>query len=120
MGIIREVIGPKSKYEKTIPYTYEAKIEIIEGGGEYKSYLADKICVLVEFMEKNNIDPKEVVINEIFNEEEKELEVKYCVSSEGKWLNRSGLCKSFKNHYPSHIDETGCTFEDRDWKVSGP
>ena len=120
MGIIREVIGPKSKYEKDIPYTYEARIEIIEGSGEYKSYLADTICALVEYLENNDVDPQEVTISEIFNKEEKELEIKYCISNEGKWLSRSELCESFKNRYPGHIDETGCTFEDRDQEVSGP
>lgn len=120
MGAVREVIGPKSKYKKDIPYTYEAKIEIIEGDGEYKSYLADKICVLVAYMKKNNIAPEEVVISEIFNNEEKELKIKYCISSEGKWLGRSGLCKSFKDHYPGHIDQSGCTFKDRNCEISGP
>lgn len=120
MGIIREFIGPKSKYEMDIPYTYEARIKIIEGEEEYKTYLADTICALVGHPEKNGVDPEEVRIYEIFNREEKALEIKYCISAKGKWLSRSELCESFKSHYPGHINETGCTFEDRRREVSGP
>jgi len=29
MGMIRKIIGPKSKYDKSIPYTYMAKVPII-------------------------------------------------------------------------------------------
>lgn len=31
MGIIKNFIGPKSKYDQSIPYTYIAKVPIIEG-----------------------------------------------------------------------------------------
>lgn len=120
MGLIREFIGPKSKYEKDIPYTYEARINIMEGEEEYKSYLADTICALVGHLDKNNIKPDEVKIYEVFQEKEKELGIEFCTSKEGNWLTRSELCESFKKHYPGHIDESGCTFEDREHDITGP
>ncbi|MDH5190594.1 MAG: hypothetical protein OEW89_05030 [Gammaproteobacteria bacterium] len=120
MGIIRELIGPKSKYEKDIPFTYEARINIIDGEEDCKSYLADTICALVEYLDKNNIQPDEVKIYEIFQQEEKELETGFCISKEGNWLSRSELCQSFKEHYPGRIDDNGCVFEDREHDVSGP
>lgn len=31
MGIIQKFLGPTSKYNKSLPYTYLAKVPIIEG-----------------------------------------------------------------------------------------
>lgn len=38
MGLVRKIIGPKSKYDKTIPYTYMAKVPIIEGDDDLANY----------------------------------------------------------------------------------
>ena len=111
MGIIRHFIGAKSKYEQDIPYLYEARIKVL--GDEYNSYMADTICALIEYLADHEFDSDEVEIFEIFKGEEKKLELNYCISGDGKWLSRSELCDSFKAHYPGHIYEGGCTFEDR-------
>ena len=29
--MVRKILGPKSKYEKSLPYTYMAKVPVIEG-----------------------------------------------------------------------------------------
>ncbi len=53
MGIIRKFLGPKSKYNKSLPYTYMAKVPIIEGDDElFSHYFADTICGLVEYLAK--------------------------------------------------------------------
>lgn len=31
MNIIRKILGPKSKYDSTIPYTYKAEINVLQG-----------------------------------------------------------------------------------------
>ena len=31
MSILTKVLGPKSKRDKSLPYTYEARVTIIEG-----------------------------------------------------------------------------------------
>ncbi len=41
VGILRNLLGPKSKYDKSIPYTYEARVAIIEGAEDYNSYFSD-------------------------------------------------------------------------------
>ena len=43
MSILEKILGPKSKYDKSLPYTYEARIRIFEDGTEHKSYLSDTI-----------------------------------------------------------------------------
>lgn len=120
MGILKTFIGPASKYDDDIPYTYEARIRIIESEEEYASYIADTICALVEHLKENHIAPQEVELYEIYRNEEKPLETTFCISSEGTWLARKQLCESFKQHYPGHIDDGGCTFEDRERDVCGP
>ena len=118
MAILRKVLGPKSKYEKDLPYTYEAKFEFVEGGKECNSYIADTICGLVKRLKEKNIRPDEVAIYEIFDQQEKKLDVSFCLSADKKWLSREELCESFKHHYEGHIFEGGCTFADRNGACS--
>ena len=120
MNLVSKLIGPKSKYKYDIPYTYEARVSIIEDEAEYNSYIADTICALVEYLDANGFEPEDVNIYEIFKGEEKALATEYCISDEGLWLTRKELCVSFKGHYPGHFDECGCSFEDRQTNVSGP
>ncbi len=120
MRILRRIVGPESKYEDDIPFTYEARVEIEGIEKEYKSYVADTICALVEHLEKEIVQPRDVTVFEIYRKEEKELDIRYCTSDEGQWLNRAQLCDSFRKYYPEHIKKSGCTFEDRDRHVTGP
>ncbi len=119
MGLLGKIIGPKSKYEEDIPYTYEARVKIIDND-EYYSYFADTICALVEHLDEHKIKPDNVELYEIFKDEEKKLNTEYCVADDGRWLTRKELCVAFTERYPGHIHETGCTFEDREREVTGP
>jgi len=53
MSLLSKIIGPKSKYEKDIPYTYEARVKVVDE--EYNSFLADTICALVAHLVENKI-----------------------------------------------------------------
>jgi len=55
MSLLEKILGPKSKYDKSIPYTYEARIRILEGSDEYNSYFSDTICGLVEYLHRNGV-----------------------------------------------------------------
>ncbi len=120
MNFARKLIGPKSKVRNDIPYTYEAKVCVLDDSREFNSYISDTICGLVKYLNDHDIDPGTVEIFEVFNHKELKLEISYCLSSQGEWLRRSALCKSFSEYYPGHIGRTGCTFEDRNRKVTGP
>ncbi len=119
MELLTQIFGPKSKYEDDLPYTYEARIRIIDGT-EYKSFLADTICALVKYLEQKKMEPDDVEIYEIFKDQENRLDRKYCVSGDGKWLSRKELCVAFKQRYPGHIHVNCCTFDDRERSVVGP
>ncbi len=118
MDIVRKFLGPKSKYENDLPYTYEARVEYIEGEKEYNSYVADTICGLVAHLDEKGFKSDEVGIYEIYKNQEKELDVNLCLSASGSWLNKAELCESFKDYYKGHIYKGGCTFEDRDGSCS--
>ena len=120
MNLVREVLGPRSKYDKSLPYTYEARIPIFEGSEEFNSYVADTICGLVDYLDSNEITPDEVQIFEIYQERETPIEVALFATVDNQWRLRPELCESFKTHYPGHIEGGHCTFEDRDGKCEGP
>jgi len=119
MGLLSKIIGPKSKYEDDIPYTYEARIKIIDDV-EYNSFYADTICALVEYLDEKKIEPDEVKLYEIFKGKENRLDREYCVSRDGKWLSSKQLCVTFIQRYPGHIHANCCTFDDRKRDVEGP
>ena len=120
MNLIREILGPESKYDTSLPYTYEARIPIIEGEDEYNSYVADTICGLVDYLDDNGIAPDEVQIIEIYQERETPIEPELYATADNHWRFRPELCESFKAHYQGHIEGGHCSFEDRDHKCKGP
>ena len=131
MGIIKIFIGPKSKYDQSIPYTYIAKVPIIEGDKDESMmnyYFSDTICGLVEYLDENNIKPEEVELFGCYQKREIHIDKKYCLSEDGRWLKRPEICHSLENHYQStmeeqfkgHVELGECSFDDRDRQGSGP
>ncbi|HUW25675.1 MAG TPA: hypothetical protein VMW07_03995 [Gallionella sp.] len=120
MGLTDKILGPKSKYDKSLPYTYEARVRIFEGSEEHNSYLADTICGLVEHLHRNGIKPDEVQIVEVYQEQEFPIDVKRFARSGQQWLFKPDLCRAFEDHYQGHIQAGTCSFSDRDFKGNGP
>jgi len=120
MSLFEKILGPKSKYDKSIPYTYEARIRIIDGSDEYNSHFSDTICGLVEHLRQNGLKPDEVEIIEVYQGREARLDAKLFSTPDLQWLSKPDICHSFEEHYKGHIHENSCTFNDRDGKGSGP
>jgi len=120
MGLIEKILGPKSKYDRSLPYTYEARIRVLEGSEEYNSYFADTICGLVEYLDKNGIKPGEVQIVEIYEGRECLLDAGRFATPDGQWLFRPDLCRAFEDYYKGHIRPGSCSFEDRNGEGCGP
>ena len=125
MNLIRKFLFLKSKYDKSLPYTYEARIDVLYWKGAnpmYSYHLSDTICGLVEYLDANNIAPEEVDIFGIYLKNKIPLDKKHCLSEEGKWLRRPAICKSLEEHYSKtleeqykgHIATAQCAFDDRD------
>ena len=120
MGIFETILGPKSKYDKNLPYTYEARIRSFAGSDEYNSYFSDTICGLVEYLHQNDIKPDEVQIIEVYQKQESQIDVMLFTTPDHQWLFKPDLCRSFEEHYRGHIQADTCSFNDRDCKGSGP
>ena len=129
MGIIRKIIGPQSKYNASLPYTYMAKIPAFEKEEKvFNYYFADTICGLIEYLDENDIEPDEIQLYGVYKKEEVPLEKKYCLTPDGKWLRRPKLCKSLENRfkktledrYKGHTEIETCSFDDRNRQGSGP
>ena len=121
MSLIDKVMGPKSKYDPSLPYTYEARIRIFEEGEEYKSYFSDTICGLIEHLHKHHVSPKDVTtIVEVYKEEERPIDAGFFTSPDGRWLFKPEICKAFEQHYAGHISDDTCSFKDRDRGCTGP
>jgi len=123
MSILRKMLGPRSKYIDGIPYTYEARVDELRGHGDkpmYSYYYADTICGLLEYLEKNQIEPAEAEIFEVYQKDEEKIKTKFCLNKKSRWLTRPQICRSMYDHYVGHIDEDHCAYRDRNRRGSGP
>lgn len=126
MGLVRKILGPKSKYDKSLPYTYMAKVKILEDDDElFSHHFADTICSLVEYLFDKNIKPKDVELYGVYRSIETKLDKSICLDENENWLLRPEICKVLQAHfeetnddlYKGHIAEEICSFDDRDSKV---
>ena len=129
MKLSEKVFGPKSKYDKSLPYTYMAKVYEVEGDEDIVShYFADTICGLVQFLDDNDISPDHVRLFGILRKKETELSTENCITKDGSWLKRPDICKSLEiqyrdtldDRYKGHVADHECSFDDRDREGSGP
>ncbi len=129
MGVIREFVGPKSKYDETLPYTYEARVKVLngeKGEGVMNYYYADTLCGLVEYMTECRIRSSEVKMYAIYKEREVLIDQKPLLAKDGNWLKRPILCRSLEDHYTKtcidhykgHKEKGECSFIDRDRTVT--
>ena len=131
MSGLRKFIQPKSKYNKSIPYTYEATVDVLHGYNDehlYNVYISDTICGLIEYLDDKNVPPVDVKLRGVYRDKEIELDIQYCISEDGNWLKRPNICKSLEEQYKLTMEEcykghTGvedCLYNDRETKGSGP
>ena len=122
MSILRKILGPKSKYDPTIPYTYKAEIDVLRGN-EAEPILvhcfADTLCGLVEYLKEQNVEADEVDLFEITHERETKVRKELCLEENNEWLGRPEICHSLEGNYKGHIDEKRCSYRDRDRQGSG-
>ena len=129
MGLVRKILGPRSKYDKSLPYTYYAKVPAVEGDDQYFNYyFSDTICGLIERLDKDGISPDRVRIFGARSPEDVPIDTASCTTPEGKWLHRPEICRSLEeryketreDRYKGHIEKDVCAFDDRDREGGGP
>ncbi len=131
MGIIRKFLGPKSKYDKELPYTYEARVDKLRGQTDEpmeECYFCDTLCGLLVYLDENDLGPDDVKLYGVYKGVQVPLETKLCTTRDGHWLSRPEICQSLEEHYKStliarykgHTDKEPCDYEDREQKGVGP
>lgn len=120
MSFLAQILGPKSKYDASLPYTYEARVPMFAEGDEHKSYFSDTICGLVTCLHRNGIQPREARLWEIYREREVPIDTRLFTSPAGEWLFTPEICRAFEEHYKGHIHDDDCSFRDRGRGSVGP
>jgi hypothetical protein len=131
MGIIDKVVGPRSKRDKSLPYAYEARIDILAGQASealLDHYFSSTICGLIEYLEGEDIAPGDVTLFGVYRGQQYEIATEPCLAEDGSWLSRPELCHSLEEHYArtleecyrGHVEKGTCSYDDRDRDGVGP
>ncbi|MBC8426118.1 hypothetical protein H8E07_18550, partial [bacterium] len=71
MGVLSKWAGPKSKRDRTLPYTYEARVDALGGQGSEpgpESHFADTICGVIDYLGGNDIPPARVELFVVYRQ----------------------------------------------------
>lgn len=120
MNLLSRILGPESKYDHSLPYTYEAKVPVAGVEGMTHGYVSDTLCGLLDRLDTERIEPGEVTILEIRPEGEFPVLLEHCTGPDGKWLHRPEACRSFEAHYAGHEKTGRCCYRDRSREAEGP
>jgi hypothetical protein len=129
MNVIRKILGPRSKYDKSLPFTYYAQIPAIEGDEEFfLYYFSDTVCGLIERLDATNVSPDGVRLYGAYSQGDIPIDTESCTTADGKWLRRPDICRSLEDRYrktlekryKGHVEKGECAFEDRDRRGGGP
>jgi len=79
MKVLRDLLGPNSKYDNSIPYTYEARVWVMEGSEIWNSYFSATICGLINYLNENNIKSEDVQLFEIYQKQAFPINTAFCL-----------------------------------------
>ena len=131
MGIIESVVGPRAKRDTCLPFTYEARVDILSGHGRepvFNHYYSGTICGLIAHLDRLGLFPREVELFGVFRGRQTRLAIELFMTDEGGWVQRPELCGVLEKYfnrtreecYKGHIEDGPCCFEDRDRECFGP
>lgn len=120
MPFLDRLLGPPSKYDRRLPYTYEARVPVAGIEGMVQSYVGDTLCGILERLDAAGVEPEQATLVEVRPEGELPIAMDHCIGPAGRWLHRPEACRSFKAHYGGHTDKGRCCYADRSREVSGP
>jgi hypothetical protein len=120
MSILRNIVGPASKYDHRLPYTYAARVVVAGVPGMTENYVCDTLCGLLERLADEKVDRDEATIVEVRPEGEFPVLIEHCIGADGAWLRRPEACQSFEAHYAGHEKTGRCCYRDRSRAADGP
>jgi hypothetical protein len=121
----------ESTRNRTLPYTYEARVDILDGHGKepvHDHYFSDTLCGLIEYLAEQGFAPARVELYGDYRGKQIRLDNTLVANEQGEWLQRPELCRALETHYrhshdecyKGHVERGQCSFADRDRAGSGP
>ena len=124
-------VRAQSTRDRTLPYTYEGWVDILEGrgaGSVYDHFFSDTLCGLIEYLDDEDIGEEKVKLYGVYRGEQMLLDNTIVTDENGNWLKRPALCHALEEHYEhtheecyrGHVEKGRCSFDDRDRAGLGP
>jgi hypothetical protein len=129
MSVMHRLVGPRSKYDRSLPYTYLAKVVEVDGVPDLAvHYYADTICGLTEYLAEYGIAPEQVELFGMYLDRAIRIDKEICLDTDRKWLRRPELCGALEKYYRANMEQqyvghrelVPCSYTDRDRRASGP
>ncbi len=128
MNIKNKILGPQSKYDSDIPFSYEARIDSLDGLGDDETgfgyFYSDTLCAMIQYLRDEEISPLDVKIYAVYENKELPIDVNPMITEKGDWICRPHLCSALEKQYRTtlqpeykgHHKQGDCSFDDRDDK----
>jgi hypothetical protein len=111
MKISERIFG--SKYNKSIPYTYHARYQVLEDSDELTiDWFGDTFCSVCNHLRKSDVQPADVTIYECYSGADVEMPRDSYTDDHGDWLRQVELCHAHIR-YGSEGTFDNCKFSDR-------
>jgi hypothetical protein len=126
---MRKILGPKSKYDNSLPFAYYAKVSEVEGDNHFlEHYFAETICGLIRCLDDHHISPDTARLFAAYTHcDDVQINTNDCLNAGQKWLTEQETCIRFetiykKKHtkgYKGCVENGNCSFQDRDRYAGG-
>lgn len=120
MSVLQSILGPASKYDRRLPYGYEASVRVVGVPGMVEHYFSDTLCGLLERLAAESYGPSEVELIENRHDGTMSIAAEHCVDATGAWLRRPEACRILATHYAGHEATGRCCYRDRSRASAGP
>ncbi len=129
MSVMHRFLGPRSKQDRSLPFTYMARVREVEDAPDLSvHYYADTICGLTEYLAEYGIEPERVELFGMYLDRAMHIEKEICLGIDRHWLRRPALCTALETYYHAtleqqyvgHRAEDPCSYADRDRTPTGP
>lgn len=131
MGILDRIRRRRDEANHDLPYTYEARVDILEGRGQGAiddHYFSTTICGLVEILVDAGVPSTHATLYGVRRRSRLALDHSLLTKSDGSWREPPELCHVLEERfdqtkddlYRGHVEHGECSFEDRERRGEGP
>ncbi len=131
MGFLDKIRRRRAAADRSLPYTYEALVDILTGQGRgavHDHYFSTTICGLVEILADAGIPPAHVSLYGVRRRQRQLLDKALLTTPDGAWREPPELCRVLEDRfartreelYRGHVEHGTCSFADRERRGAGP